>query len=56
MKEEKRTTVVSASSAYRLLHPKLAVLLTCVDKKRQSKHHNFGLDDAGFHEAAISGR
>lgn len=33
MKEEKRTTAVSASSAYRLLHPKLAVLLTCGDRE-----------------------
>lgn len=33
MKKEKRTTLISASSAYRLLHPKLAVLLTCVDKE-----------------------
>ena len=33
MKKEKRTITVSASSAYRLLHPKLAVLLTCVDKE-----------------------
>jgi flavin reductase (DIM6/NTAB) family NADH-FMN oxidoreductase RutF len=33
MKEEKKIISVSASSAYRLLHPKLAVLLTCIDKK-----------------------
>lgn len=33
MKGEKAIIAVSASSAYRLLHPKLAVLLTCVDKE-----------------------
>jgi flavin reductase (DIM6/NTAB) family NADH-FMN oxidoreductase RutF len=33
MRKEKRTITVSVSSAYRLLHPKLAVLLTCVDKE-----------------------
>jgi flavin reductase (DIM6/NTAB) family NADH-FMN oxidoreductase RutF len=32
MAAEKKTNQVSLSSAYRLLHPKLAVLLTCVDK------------------------
>jgi len=33
MKEEKVVTAVSTSSAYRLLHPKLAVLLTCIDRE-----------------------
>jgi flavin reductase (DIM6/NTAB) family NADH-FMN oxidoreductase RutF len=33
MKEEKATTAVNTSSAYRLLHPKIAVLLTCVDRE-----------------------
>lgn len=33
MKKKKRTTTVSLQSAYRLLHPKLAVLVTCADKE-----------------------
>ena len=32
MPEEKKTTPISPSSASRLLHPKLTVLLTCTDK------------------------
>jgi len=31
--KEKKTTEVSVSGAYRLIHPKLAVLLTCADKE-----------------------